>query len=1220
MMTPNHAAQYPSRQSPANRSVLSIRLKRCVARPLVTSIVLCCSAAYFSPAHGGIDGEEGQYGYVPNAIAQGGKGGDGAGSGGAGGGAAGSSLQGPSEHGFGSSPGKGGGPITYPDRSGAGGEGAGSGGKGRGGGGGGISSGGGGGSGTSLTPWPGNGGGGGGGGGTGLIRSSGGELTTIRGGNGGAGGVALPRPDQAQHHGGGGGGGGGIGVILTGGEFSLAGAYRVDGGNGGDGGFGYGGGGGGAGAHAVAFREGVFISHGVLTGGRGGNGGDSFKVLSTSNDADYKRNYAGNAGSGGKGITVSLAHFINYGVVNGGTGGTGGGIIDQHFSAWAGGRGGNGGDGGLIESNSTAVNHGSIIGGTGGAGGIQTNVSTLPNEGGTGGAGVVVSNSTFINEVTAVVNGGTGGVGGVAGSDGHGPHGSGGVGILASNAFIVQKGTVAGGFNGDGITRGGNAITFTGGRNTLELHASSVMTGNVVGTGHDTLILGGAEAAAFDMSSVGAGMQYSGFDSFKKQGSSVWTLAGSTTDRHSWLVTEGQLIATSTAALGRGTVTLDASEDATVGLTIKASEEWRLSDAGLVLNNGARLTNHAQLQGITETSYARGVVVSDVGGATVINYGAIKGLLHLSGVNFWDGGTVVNYNLIEGVGNGYGVVVSQQSGAVYNDAGATIRNGVTLDAGGMVVNEGIIDYSLESNDRQKGVLINGSAGEVINSGTIISQSLGVVLSEGGHVHNRGGIIEADVAIYSGAAVDIINERESVLRGKTIAIENIVSRTALTNRGAIYGHVALSMVAANSVTLEGGSLITGDLNIGSDVRSELILAGDEDDVIGVYSESVNGRTYFNGALRKQGSGSWLLDTALITASTMVEEGEMTLSAAHVANIVGVSKGAVLALDNAAITHQHEATIEGTLQGRGSLSGLTTISGALRPEGAPDARLEFGSALILTETASTFLEVKPEEGHTSLSALSLTYGGTLSITIQGVLNSENDQWILFEAGTTLGGFSAITLGGAYSFSLFEDDGGDLWQGSGGGYAWSFSESSGILIAEAIPEPSFWLLGGVGILLLFQGKRACNSCLAFRGCRRRSSAFASTGAPCASRSQLPPGNASLSRRTPGVVERLQKAFQISVKSRRRIFAAAAGVAFYRRNPLAESSGRPILPFFLTKHGFSRRTSLPHPPRRRRHGDHVDGRRHPAQSLLRRALPVALRSCFQRSQPIRGSRGAGD
>jgi hypothetical protein len=79
-------------------------------------------------------------------------------------------------------------------------------------------------------------------------------------------------------------------------------------------------------------------------------------------------------------------------------------------------------------------------------------------------------------------------------------------GVIGSNLQLVNSGTIVGGLSGSGAQA--NAITFTGGINSLEIDAGSSITGNVVARVTDTFILGGTTNAIFNTSLVGPTAQY----------------------------------------------------------------------------------------------------------------------------------------------------------------------------------------------------------------------------------------------------------------------------------------------------------------------------------------------------------------------------------------------------------------------------------------------------------------------------------------------------------------------------------------------------------------------------------------------------------------------------------------------------------------------------------------------------------------------------------------
>jgi len=336
--------------------------------------------------------------------------------------------------------------------------------------------------------------------------------------------AALAVPARAQTAGGNGG-------VPTGG--SLGDPFGATGGNGGSfaggGGGGSGGGSGGAGVGGGVHGGGG----GAGFGGGGGGGG-----------------VGGSAGDNVDGFTISAnTAMVNTGMILGGAGGGGGagGALGGGGGAGVGGGGGggtSGGVGGSVIGNVTiSANSGTIQGGAGGTipggtgvGGGGDGVGS-GGAGASGGAGGTITGSIDLDNLPGgLVQGGNGGV----------HAGAGGVGVRGANVTIINAGTIAGGLNGDG-TRA-DAIIFTGGTNSLELQAGYVIIGNVVGPNaiSNTLILGGANSASFDVSQIApagsTAQQYQDFSSLQKNGTSEWTLTGTQTSTAPWTVNQGDLV------------------------------------------------------------------------------------------------------------------------------------------------------------------------------------------------------------------------------------------------------------------------------------------------------------------------------------------------------------------------------------------------------------------------------------------------------------------------------------------------------------------------------------------------------------------------------------------------------------------------------------------------------------------------------------------------------
>jgi hypothetical protein len=409
------------------------------------------------------------------------------------------------------------------------------------------------------------------------------------GGAGGADGLPGAAGTNAAANsasGGGGGGGGGAGGA-PGGQGGLGATFG--GASGGDGGAG---GAGGANGQSASQTDNVapIVGGTGLTGGSGGN---------TNGGSGADGGGGGGGGSGGHALVVTgTAASSNGSTLTGGFGGTGG--SGGTNAPASGGSGGSGGDGGaglkLGGPDVVFTNTGTIQGGLGGFGGSGGNGGAGGDggKGGAGGVGVLGAALQAVLVNSGLIQGGNGNIGGVAGSGSVGvvgAAGAGGAGIVGAGLTVINSGTIAAG----GI--GANAVTFTGGSNILELQAGSTIIGNVAGTGSDTLRLGGAGSASFDVSTIGPAAQYQGFATFVKTGTGTWTLTGSTATLTPWSIDQGVLSVSSDAALGSasgnlsfngGVLQTTAAISTTRAITLNLGGGTFQTDADLVLGGTIR--------------------------------------------------------------------------------------------------------------------------------------------------------------------------------------------------------------------------------------------------------------------------------------------------------------------------------------------------------------------------------------------------------------------------------------------------------------------------------------------------------------------------------------------------------------------------------------------------------------------------------------------------------
>ena len=573
----------------------------------------------------------------------------------------------------------------------------------------------------------------GGAGGAGYGGTSGGAggVAGINGGNGGNGASTT-----ASFTGGGGGGGGAHGLVVTTTSTLSAGVIAGNGGNGGNATDGAGGGAG-AGGYGVVIENGAnpTIAPGVaVTAGNGGNGGAGPE-------------YAGShGGDGGIGLAATSASAIgNSGTITGGHGGSGGTLVNYCCAFTVGGNGGDGGTGVSLAAGSALVNTGTITGGDGGSAGLFT--------------GQANPNAAY----------------GVAGA--------GGVGVVGAGVTIINSGAISGGLSGDGVTRA-NAITFTGGVNTLTLGAGSAITGNVLAfSSADTLALGGSSDASFNLSQIGASAQYQGFGAFLKTGSSTWTLTGSTTATTNWTIGAGVL------QLGNG---------GSGG-----------SILGNVVDNGTLAFNRSNTYQFDGAISGTGGVQQNGSGRTI-----------LTAANTYSGPTDVNAGTLQAGAIGTFSALSAfgiAAGATldlngFNQAiGPLAGTGTVTDSGGAVV--------LTSGGDNSSTIFSGAIQDGAGSTALTKTGTGTLALTGLNSYSgatlvSGGTLQVDGSIASSSLT-------TVNAGATLTGSGTVGAT-LIKSGASFapgaGTPGTSMTIAGNLAFQSGALYLVQLNASAATRA------------------------------------------------------------------------------------------------------------------------------------------------------------------------------------------------------------------------------------------------------------------------------------------------------------------------------------------------------------------------------------------------------------------
>ena len=354
-------------------------------------------------------------------------------------------------------------------------------------------------------------------------------------------------------------------------------------------------------------------------------------------------------------------------------------------------------------------------------------------------------------------------------------------------------------------------------------------------------------------------------------------------------------------------------------------------------------------------------------------------------------------------------------------------------------------------------------------------------------------VGANAALGSGTVAlnggTLLIAANTTLTNTSASVSVLGDSTLIVNRGANSGSITHLMgdlsAGAGKLRVESGSLITGT-NTGEVVFGVTTLTNN------ATFETVNngtggttrltlgavGETGGARGLTKTGFGQLLLNANnSYSGATVVSAGSLTIGAngsVGSSTVLDLASGA--ALDVSAVTGGFAVGSSQTLRGSGTVVGNTTVNGALQPGNSPGL-LTFNNDLTLGGTAVTTMEIIGTGVRgTAFDAIDvvglLTYGGNLTLSLGTTFGVGSYSFDLFDFGSTGGSFDTVTLGDLYSGSLVNDGG--VWGLANGNDTWTFTQSSGLLQLNVVPEPSTYALlvlaaAGFGARVIRRRRRA-------------------------------------------------------------------------------------------------------------------------------------------------------
>jgi fibronectin-binding autotransporter adhesin len=406
-----------------------------------------------------------------------------------------------------------------------------------------------------------------------------------------------------------------------------------------------------------------------------------------------------------------------------------------------------------------------------------------------------------------------------------------------------------------------------------------------------------------------------------------------------------------------------------------------------------------------------------------------------------------------------GVAGRLGSGAV------TISNGANLDFG-----TGSGQTNIVSNN------ISGAGAIVQSTASTTTILTGDVTSTGGLTINNGTLFIGD-----GGATGSYNGATEIGNGATFAFGR---SNNYTHSGTISGAGALSKTAAGDVTLTASNSYSGRTGL----FSGALVAGHAD-ALGTgnitfsalggggtlrYTAASAGTDWAtrivnsDAAIRLDTDGNNVNLAGVIASNntgglTKSGNGTLTLGGNNTyGGATTVSAGSLIVNGNqSGATGVLAVAANATLGGSGTIGGATTINGILAP-GNSAGLLTFNSSVTLSNSATTVMEINGAGTRgTDFDAIDvgslLTYDGTLTLSLGTTFGNGSYSFDLFDFGSTAGSFDTVDLAGNYSGSLSNSAG--VWgltsvTGSLTN-TWTFTESSGVLAVEVVPEPSTYAL---------------------------------------------------------------------------------------------------------------------------------------------------------------------
>ncbi len=326
-------------------------------------------------------------------------------------------------------------------------------------------------------------------------------------------------------------------------------------------------------------------------------------------------------------------------------------------------------------------------------------------------------------------------------------------------------------------------------------------------------------------------------------------------------------------------------------------------------------------------------------------------------------------------------------------AGSSIRRVASLSGVGSlgVANNNLFEFTGEADGYFSGTISGGGAGGSENGGNRTKKTgLSKQVLAGTNLSLNATFITAGVLQF----------------GKRVSLFN-----AATNRWTGANLVTFSNATAAFNFGGPGEFTAADLDILKGLSGSSGQRGFQNgSILGIDTTGAGGNFTYDRVLANPNGDAHPVGLAKFGSGTLTLSGANTYS-----GITTVSAGTLKAANLTGSATGGGAVIvtgSGILAGSGSINGrvLIAVGGTLQPglDGSDTATLTVNNALELAGTTRLTLNRTNAQASSRVTGIStLTCGGTLILTNAGPALVAGDTFVLFQAGSYLGGFAALVL---------------------------------------------------------------------------------------------------------------------------------------------------------------------------------------------------------------------